>query len=98
MSRLTRIQDLGWHYVIEGQHFPSVAAIHKRCVAMGFDGGTSTIGARLKAGVTTWAGLCAPKSSKMDSANAGRARRQQQEREEMARLCAELDARKAVRR
>jgi len=86
---------MGTHYVIEGQQFPSVKSIHLACVERGFIGSVQVVHDRLKAGDCTWAALSAPKDTRMDAANAGRAKRQQGSREEMARLCADLDARKA---
>lgn len=83
------------HYVVEGQMFPSVKSAHLACVARGFVGSAAVISARLKAGCDTWAALSAPKTDKMDIANAGRTKRLRESKEEMARLCAELDNRKA---
>lgn len=88
-------QMLGTHYVVEGQMFPSVKSVHLACAARGFVGSEAVISARLKAGCGTWAALSAPKTDKMDIANAGRAKRLRESKEGMARLCAELDKRKA---
>lgn len=88
-------QMMRTHYVVEGQHYPSVKSIHLACTARGFVGSAAVISARLKAGCDTWAALSAPKTDKMDIANAGRAKRQRESKEEMASLCAELDKRKA---
>lgn len=84
------------HYVVGGQMFPSVKSVHLACVARGFVGSAAVISARLKAGCDTWAALSAPKTDKMDKLNAGRAKRLRESKEEMARLCAELDKRKAA--
>lgn len=83
------------HYVVEGQMFPSVRSVHLACVARGFVGSVQVIRDRLKARCDMWATLSAPKTDKMDRANAGRAKRLRESKEEMARLCAELDKRKA---
>lgn len=91
-------QMLGTHYVVEGQMFPSVKSVHLACVDRGFVGSAAVISARLKAGCDTWAALSAPNTDKMDRCNAGRARRLRESKEEMARLCAELDKRKAALR
>lgn len=89
-------QIQGAHYVIEGQMFPSVKSVYLACVDRGFVGCATVISARLKAGCDTWAALSAPKTDKMDRCNAGRAKRLRESKEEMARICAELDARKAA--
>lgn len=91
-----KFRDIVRHprYEIDGETFNTVAAIHRVCVEKGFDGSNSTIYHRIKSGVRNWAELVKPISHQLDAALSERIKRNQRAKEEMARICADLDARK----
>jgi hypothetical protein len=79
--------------LIEKHKFDSVDQAFHAAQTMGFKGSHTAFVARLKKGMNTWAELCAP-TVVLGDRNKSRETRQKK-RDEMAEICARLDARKA---
>ena len=82
------------HYEVEGvpfKGFKNVAAVAR---TMGYVGGDKVIYNRLRAGDRTWDRLCRPIGE--NKLNAARKAKRDASRQEMAQLCAEIDARKKL--
>lgn len=89
MSHVGQYRSCKDHWEVEGVAL-TTGHIFSRCKELGFTGTYARVNSRLHAGHTTWAALCAPvrdDTVRMSSV--------QRKREEMRKVIAELDARKA---
>lgn len=87
------------HWVVDGQHFPTVATVFGSAQARGYTGTEACIRDRLAKGAKTWADLLRPVSEAKTAASRATLRkrhdRRKSERDEMAALMADLDKRRA---